>query len=65
VLASLLLSGLGGRLITGDLNGLRSAALATSTRRRLAAGPGVCDDIGVAPIDMHFLESWSGTNEFA
>lgn len=29
------------RVSSGDLNGFRSAALATSTRRRLAAGPGV------------------------
>src|SRR4051812_32143727 len=32
------------RLTMGDRNGFRRAALAASTRRRLAAGPGVCVD---------------------
>jgi hypothetical protein len=44
------------RSIIGDLNGFLSAALATSTRRRLAVGPGVCDDMFEMTDQPHFLE---------
>jgi len=45
-----------GRLMSGDLNGFLSVVLAVSTRRRLEAGSGVCDDMAGTSVETHFPE---------
>jgi hypothetical protein len=55
--------GFAGSLISGDLNGFLSVLFATSTRRRLALGSGVFDDMAGRPFEMHLIvwDLWIAT----